>query len=187
MKITQLLNKETSCSPNKKNYFAAKLILCLTLLLLAACAPQTSSTPSPVVSDALPPEEVPTQGLARPSLNPDDLEVLRTPPRIISTINPNEDQQPKKSPTPTDPLSAAENQLATLAKEDLSQRLGIPIEDIELLSLENVTWPDGALGCPESGVAYIQVLREGTRILMRVGKRTYPYHSGGGKEPFLCD
>jgi len=157
------------------------------LLVLAACVPQTNSTLSPVVSTALPPQETSSQGLSRPSLNPDALEVLRTAPGIISTINPDGDQHPKNTPTPPGPLSPAENHLATLAKEDLSQRLGIPMEDIELLSMEDVTWPDGALGCPESGVAYIQVQREGTRILLRVGKRTYPYHSGGGKEPFLCE
>jgi hypothetical protein len=187
MNITQLPNKETSCLPNNKKSIAAQLILTLMLLVLTACVPQTNSIPSPVFSDTHLPEVTPSQGLSRPTLNPDALEVLRTAPGIISTINPDGDRHPKNSPTPQVPLTPAENQLTTLAKEDLSQRLGVPMEDIELLSLENVTWPDGALGCPQAGVEYIQVQREGTRFLLRVGKRTYPYHSGGGKDPFLCE
>jgi hypothetical protein len=85
------------------------------------------------------------------------------------------------------PQSLTEDQLVAHAKADLAQRLDIPPEGIELLSAEAVVWPDGSLGCPEPGVEHIQIQREGTLIRLRVGKRVYQYHSGGGQTPFLCE
>jgi hypothetical protein len=89
--------------------------------------------------------------------------------------------------TPQNDQKPTENHLVRQAKEDLAQRLGIPLEDIELVSIEAVTWPDGSLGCPEPGVEYIQVQQEGLLIRLRVGKRIYQYHSGGRRQPFLCE
>ena len=77
--------------------------------------------------------------------------------------------------------------MVVFAREDLANRLGIPVEQIELITMEFVTWPDGSLGCPEPGVEYIQVQREGTLIRLRADKHIYQYHSGGGRPPFLCE
>lgn len=92
-----------------------------------------------------------------------------------------------ETPQIPSPLDSNENRLVRLAKEDLAQRLDVPLEQIELVSMEAVTWPDGSLGCPEPGVEYIQVQREGSLIRLRVGKRVYQYHSGGRRQPFLCE
>lgn len=73
------------------------------------------------------------------------------------------------------------------ALADLAERLTIDVTQIEVVEVKAVVWPDGSLGCPESGVAYIQVQREGLLIRLRVGKRVYQYHSGGGSPPFLCE
>jgi hypothetical protein len=43
------------------------------------------------------------------------------------------------------------------------------------------------LGCPQPGLAYTQVQQEGLLIRLRVGKRLYNYHSGGGSAPFFCE
>jgi len=90
------------------------------------------------------------------------------------------------SPTIPTPVSAGLQQLVSQAKEDLALRLSIPTMQIDLVELSAVVWPDGALGCPEPGVAYTQVQQEGLLIRLRAGKRIYPYHSGGGTPPFLC-
>lgn len=73
------------------------------------------------------------------------------------------------------------------ALTDLAERLTIDVTQIEVVAVKAMVWPDGSLGCPESGVAYIQVCREGLLIRLRVGKRVYQYHSGGGSPPFLCE
>jgi hypothetical protein len=73
------------------------------------------------------------------------------------------------------------------AVADLAERLTIDVGQIEVVEVKAMVWPDGSLGCPEPGVAYTQVQREGTLIRLRVGKRVYQYHSGGGRPPFLCE
>jgi hypothetical protein len=75
----------------------------------------------------------------------------------------------------------------TQAKEDLAQRLSVDVSQIELLEVKPVVWPDGALGCPQPGMAYIQVQQDGLLIRLQTGKATYNYHSGGGRGPFLCE
>ena len=77
--------------------------------------------------------------------------------------------------------------LVTQAKEDLAERLGIPITEIELLSFELVVWPDASLGCPQPGMAYLQVQQDGALIRLSAEEQVYDYHSGGNRGLFLCE
>jgi hypothetical protein len=77
--------------------------------------------------------------------------------------------------------------LIHLAQEDLAQRLSIPIEQIEVLEARSVVWPDSSLGCPQPGMRYKQVPQDGSLIKLAVDGGVYEYHSGGGREPFLCE
>lgn len=88
------------------------------------------------------------------------------------------------TPKPSDPTLKA---MVQYAMEDLAKRLDIGVEEIDLISLENVVWRDGSLGCPQPGMAYIQVLVDGLRMRLRAGGKTYHYHSGGNRMPFLCE
>ena len=92
-----------------------------------------------------------------------------------------------KTPPGPAPQRLTQDQLVVHAKADLAQRLDLPLEQIELVSVEAVVWPDGSLGCPEPGVEHIQIQREGVLIRLRAGQRVYQYHSGGGLPPFLCE
>lgn len=87
-------------------------------------------------------------------------------------------------PTPIDPGMQS---LVKFAQEDLSRRQGIATSQIELISAEPVTWPDGGLGCPQPGMLYPQVQVDGVLIRLRARGNVYEYHSGGGKPPFLCE
>jgi hypothetical protein len=73
------------------------------------------------------------------------------------------------------------------ALADLAERLAIEAAQIEVVEVKEVVWPDASLGCPQPGMAYIQVPFDGLLIRLRVGERVYAYHSGGGRDPFLCD
>jgi hypothetical protein len=77
--------------------------------------------------------------------------------------------------------------LVDLAKADLAQRLAVDIATITLVSYEEVVWPDSSLGCPQPGMAYLQVPQDGVRIVLDFEGTTYDYHGGGGKDPFLCE
>jgi hypothetical protein len=72
------------------------------------------------------------------------------------------------------------------AVDDLARRVGATPEDIEIVSAEEVTWPDGGLGCPEPGMSYTQALVDGSKVVLRYGDRVFVYHAGGDKKPFLC-
>ena len=80
-----------------------------------------------------------------------------------------------------------ENPLLIQAKEDLAVRLGISPNQIALLSYEEVVWPDASLGCPQPGMAYIQVPQDGALIRLSAKGQVYDYHSGGNRGVFLCE
>ncbi len=54
------------------------------------------------------------------------------------------------------------------------------------MSQEDVTWPDGSLGCPQPGMRYTQALVSGSLIVLEANGLFYEYHSGGGGDPFYC-
>ena len=71
------------------------------------------------------------------------------------------------------------------ARQDLSKRLAMSLEEIEVQSVEAVEWPDASLGCPQPGMMYAQVITPGYRILLKTGDETYEYHSDQ-KRAILC-
>ncbi len=89
------------------------------------------------------------------------------------------------SPAPTSP--ASETVEVTQAKQDLAQRLSVNSSQIELVSFQSITWPDGSLGCPQPGMLYTQALVEGYLIQLRAAGRVYEYHGARAGAPFLCE
>jgi hypothetical protein len=77
--------------------------------------------------------------------------------------------------------------LVNQAKEDLAQRLSISVDQIAVLEARSVVWPNAALGCPQPGMKYRQVPMDGALIRLAVDGKVYEYHSGGGRDPFLCE
>ena len=92
---------------------------------------------------------------------------------------------PSPSPSPSTPSQPTQGPIAQ-AKADLAGRLGVQPGQITLVSSEEVTWPDGSLGCPQPGMHYTQALVDGTRIVLAAGGKQYNYHAGGRRGPFLC-
>jgi hypothetical protein len=72
------------------------------------------------------------------------------------------------------------------ALDDLAGRLQVAPADIEIVSTEEVTWPDGSLGCPEPGMSYTQALVEGSKVILQHDDRVFVYHAGDDDVPFLC-
>ena len=81
------------------------------------------------------------------------------------------------------------------AVADLAVRLGIAPSQaapempsaITVEAAGAVTWSDASCGCPEQGRAYPQVPVDGTYVRLTVGERSYHYHAGAGRAPFLCE
>ena len=89
-------------------------------------------------------------------------------------------------PTAPIPSNPGEAKLVQQAIADLAQRLSVSVDTITLAKYENVIWPDAGLGCPEPGMVYRQVQRDGYQITLQIGKRTFSYHGDGNRGPFLC-
>ncbi len=71
---------------------------------------------------------------------------------------------------------------------DLARRLGVDPSEVTVVSVEEVTWRDGSLGCPRPGMMYPQVLTDGSRVVLQAqGGRRYEYHAGGRRSAFLCE
>lgn len=56
-----------------------------------------------------------------------------------------------------------------------------------LVSATAVTWPNGALGCPQPGQSYTQALVDGMQVIVTADGTTYDYRFGTGDTPQLCE
>lgn len=91
------------------------------------------------------------------------------------------------STVPEDPATrGVPDSIVEQAVADLAAHLNVPEGSIEVMEAKPVTWPDAAVGCPEPGKLYAQVLVDGARIVLGHAERVYLYHSGSDGEPFLC-
>lgn len=84
------------------------------------------------------------------------------------------------------PVDPTLTPLVEFALADLSGRLGLDPSTVTVASARSLVWPDRSLGCPQPGMVYPQTPVDGTLIELLVDGRTYPYHSGGSRGPFLC-
>lgn len=82
---------------------------------------------------------------------------------------------------------SSENREVSIAIADAADRAGVPAEDVSFESFEEVTWPDGALGCPQPDEMYTQALVEGYRIVLEVDGERWHYHGAIGDDPFHCE
>lgn len=76
--------------------------------------------------------------------------------------------------------------LVAIALQDLQERFDLTSADVTVVTVEEVTWRDASLGCPQKDMQYQQVLTPGTRIVLTDGDRTFNYHAGAGRDPFYC-
>ncbi len=106
---------------------------------------------------------------------------------------PSQDESPLSTPTasepaptagePTVPPEAAE---VTQVKQDLAQRLNVAVDQIRVVSVRAVDWPDASLGCPKPGMSYADVVTPGFEIILEANGQEYAYHTGGGNY-VLCE
>jgi len=76
--------------------------------------------------------------------------------------------------------------LVGIAVADLAKRLGVEESAIAVVSVEEVVWPNRAIGCEQPGMKHAQVPTDGMLIILAHAGVEYAYHSGGTLDPFLC-
>ncbi|MEL6892134.1 MAG: hypothetical protein AAFP84_11095 [Actinomycetota bacterium] len=79
-----------------------------------------------------------------------------------------------------------QERLAQQAIADLAARNDVAPSEIGVRSVEEVTWRDGAIGCPQKDFAYTQALVPGMRVVLDHAGFAYHYHQGGNRELFYC-
>lgn len=134
-------------------------------------AEATTTISLPVESE----EPAPPSGEGETALEADDLEPTMTT------------QPPEENSPQTDqPVDSTPPNNVVVAVTDLAARLGVEESAITVVSVEEVTWPNRGLGCPQPDMSYAQVLVNGSLIVLESEGGTYEYHSGGGRGSFYC-
>ncbi len=68
-----------------------------------------------------------------------------------------------------------------IARNRLAEQLSVPADRFQLEGVEAVDWPNSAIGCPEKGMMYAQVIVPGYRVRFRQDERRHEVHVGGGR------
>lgn len=69
----------------------------------------------------------------------------------------------------------AESPIVAKCKVDLAKRLELKTEDITVAEIKAMTWPNTALGMPETGKVYAQVQTPGSKVILEVHNAKYLY------------
>ena len=101
-------------------------------------------------------------------------------------VSPTEENAPMIA-SPSMPADAGLQNLIDKAMTDLAQRLSIPTTQITLIEAMPVVWPDTSLGCPQSSMAYHEVLTPGYLIQLQADNRVYQYHSDADQLVVFCE
>ena len=132
------------------------------------------------------PEETPL--ISRDDISQDALDQKSEPVTVdlsqLVTPAPAEESEPIEQPVPGIPNGTTK--LLHDVRIDLSDKLGVDIDSIVTISVEEVMWRNSSLGCPMAGMSYLQVLTSGFRIMLSVDGETYHYHSRDTSNFILC-
>ncbi len=97
------------------------------------------------------------------------------------------EEPPAQGAPPVAGQRAATPDAVQTAVADLAERLGVDPATITVLSVDDVTWSDSSLGCPEPGRAYSQVVTPGQRIRLEADGAIFEYHGGRVGAPRYCE
>lgn len=141
--------------------------------------PAPDSYPGPAAESELP-VGYPESGVVSPSGEVD-----------LGSLTPdvNENSTPQVAPAPGRPGLTGSPQLGILIEAvrlNLSTEIDVPLGEITIVSTAPMTWPNAALGCPQEGMAYAEVLVEGALITLEAAGQQYTYHTSGTDSFVLC-
>ena len=70
--------------------------------------------------------------------------------------------------------------------EEAASLSSVDVDQILVIRAEAVTWPNGALGCPEPGMMYTQALVNGYWVVVQAGGQNYDFRIGSTGDFRLC-
>jgi hypothetical protein len=157
------------------------------LLVLAACGQAGAPAAQPAPGATAPP--------------PAPTSAAQGAPQPTATLQPTEAPAPTQAPATAVETPAVEmpstgttvrppDALVAAAPRRLAQYLGVQAGDLVLQSANQQMWPDGALGCPQEGQVYPQVVTPGFQLVFSnaAQTKTYEVHTGMSEEQMvLCE
>ena len=162
----------------------AILVIPLTAaLLLASCAGSFSdqhdlTTPGSTNKEADPVPVYPRETPVGETPDRSDLRLVETPPPGLERVE-------ITPPAPVSEEIPAEILAAIIA--DALERSNAQQDHIQVTRAEAVVWNDGALGCPQPGEIYIQVLINGYWVVLEVEGDEYDYRVSDKGSFKLCE
>lgn len=84
------------------------------------------------------------------------------------------------------PVSPGSEAAQATAIADLAKQTGVPADQITVVSVDPMEWPDTSLGCPQEGMMYAQVITPGYLIVLETQGQQYEYHTDQGTNVVLC-
>jgi hypothetical protein len=76
-------------------------------------------------------------------------------------------------------------QAVARARTQLAVKLGVEPGDILVESAKQARWPNSALGCPEGGRMYAQVVTDGWAVLLKAKGAVHEVHVAG-RRAVIC-
>lgn len=81
------------------------------------------------------------------------------------------------APSGDEPLEGVPQAVIDAAIADAAGRAGVEPSAVEIVSTSSRDWPNGALGCPEPGMMYTDVITPGYRVVVEAGGTRYDYRA----------
>jgi len=77
-------------------------------------------------------------------------------------------------------------QLLAILQDDLTRRALVKHDAITVVSATEQQWSDGAMGCPQPGQMYTQMIVPGYRVVLQANGDRYAYHSDRRGNFIVC-
>lgn len=84
---------------------------------------------------------------------------------------------PGEEATPVQGSGEVPPQLLAIFQDDLARRALVKHDAITVVSATEQQWSNGALGCPQPGQMYTQMIVPGYRVVLQASGDRYAYHS----------
>ena len=144
-------------------------------------APSAPPAAQPAATATVPPATA--TSAPRPTLQPTAQPTGQPTAPPTATTAPTSAPRPA-APTPR-PLTELD-QAVQAAQADLAGRLGVSAQAVQVAEAAEVEWPNLAMGCPEPGMMYGQVIVPGFRVVLQAGGQLYQYHGDRKGTMKLC-
>lgn len=163
----------------------------LLALTLAACgaapqaaAPAATAAQDTAVATAEPAATAAPAAAPTETAMPDETATPQPPSRTVRPAPAVDQVLPAPSAAPVSGEVPADLLAKILA--DAAQRSGADPASIVVQKGEAVEWNDSSLGCPQPGVAYMQVITPGYHVVLQAGPATYDYRASTRGYFMLC-